>query len=122
MQNIGGPQDIKLTTMKTIIVSLILLISLHSNSQQVPKGWVRIYYVFDGNKQVAKRFCNDSIWVVDDPKIALEKMYQEKVKSDTKYELALAILKLLNPNGTPRDQKLYNIAVNRYNAYLQNNK
>ncbi len=108
--------------MKKILPLLAIILTLNAHSQS-QKGWQRIYYLFDKNQEVAKRICSDSVWVIDgDPKVALEKMFIEKEKADKRYELALAILKLLNPNGTPIDQLRYNAAILAYNTYLQNNK
>lgn len=104
--------------MKTAILILLVAISLQAKAQDVPKGWQRIYYVLEGKTEVARRFCSDSTWIIDDPAKALEAMYREKLAAEKRYELALAILKLLNPNGTPTDQRRYNEAVKSYNDFL----
>lgn len=108
--------------MKAIYLAIFLLIGcvVYSQFKASKDGWIRIYYLTDENGfEVAKRFDGDSVWVISDPAKSLERMYLEKQEAETKYALALEILKQLNPNGTPKDMRAYNLAITNYNKYLQ---
>lgn len=107
--------------MKSIVFAACIIFANGSFAQKASKdGFVHIYYVTDERGfEVAKRIDGDSSWVIDNAKKSLERMYLDKRVAEEKYELALNILKQLNPNGSPKDQKQYNEAVIRYNSYIQ---
>jgi hypothetical protein len=107
--------------MKISLIITLMFAGISSFGQNKSKdGWTSIYFVLDNSgNEVAKRIHQDSAtWSVDKPQFALEQMYKDKEAAEEKYKLALAILKQLNPNGTPVDQKKYNQAVSNYNQYL----
>lgn len=110
--------------MKVVFILIALIFATNSFAQKASKdGYVHIFYVTDEKGfEVAKRIDGDTSWVLDNPKKSLERMYLDKQESEVKYQLALAILKQLNPNGTPKDTNKYEIAIIAYNNYLQKTK
>ncbi len=103
--------------MKLLLILLCLSTAM-CYPQKSNDGWVTIYYVLNPQGiEVAKRFSDTGKWVISDPATALEKMYQEKVKAETKYELAVEILKNLDGQGNIKDKRAYFEAVSRFNQF-----
>lgn len=99
--------------MKPSILILSLFFSLNSHAQH----WQTISYVLDSSgKEVAKKL-PDSRWNVSDSLQAIQVLYAENQRIKAKYELALEILKLLDPNGLPKDKQRYFAAIRRFNDF-----
>lgn len=102
--------------MRVFLICLLLFTAVCYS--QKTDGWKRTYIVFDDRGiEVAKRFSEDSSWVIGDPKVALEKMYQEKIRAEEKYKLAMGILKNIGPDGSIKDKGSYFTAVKNFNSY-----
>lgn len=99
--------------MKFFFLILSIFFSLNSHAQH----WQTISYVLDSSgKEVAKKL-PDSRWNVSDSLQAIQSLYAENQRVKAKYELALAILKLLDQNGNPIDKQKYFAAVKMYNNF-----
>lgn len=99
--------------MKPAILILSFFFSLNSHAQH----WQTISYVLDSSgKEVAKKL-PDNHWNVTDSLQTIQALYAENQRLKERYELALAILKLLNPNGLPLDRNRYFVAVKNFNSY-----
>jgi hypothetical protein len=71
----------------------------------------------DSSKPVAIRLSNGT-WKISNPQKALEHFYQLYNKLNEKYQAALLVLKWLNPQGCPTDNKSYIKAVANYNQLI----
>lgn len=97
--------------MKPTAIIIALLVSSVVYSQNL------VVYSDSSSKPTAVRSANGK-WKINNAEQALERYFILYNELDKKYQAAIAILKLLSPQGCPTDNKKYIKAVANYNQLI----